>query len=318
MDQTRKSLASLINANPEEIVFTTNTTEGTNIVASSLGLNKKDNVVWDDLEYNSNKLVWLNLQRKNGVENRILKGNNGSVNIDDYGNVLDENTRVVSLSLVAHNSGYRYDARQMANLAHENGAYLHVDACQAVGAFQIDVKESEIDFLTCGTYKWLLGPIGLAFLYIRGDLIPKLEPLYQGWMQVEEWSKDPKKIVDKHFETAQKYQTGTIHFQGVYEFNAALSFIQEVGLNQIEKHNFALSKKLWNMLSDLGMKMYTPEGMMSSIVTCRASNSLKVGKFLADNNIIVTAREDLIRFSPHFFNIETEIEHTVEMLKQCI
>ncbi|MCJ7624827.1 MAG: aminotransferase class V-fold PLP-dependent enzyme [Anaerolineaceae bacterium] len=318
MDRAKINLALLINAHPDEIVLTTNTSEGTNIVASSLQINKPDNIIWDDLEYNSNKLVWLNLQQKNNIENRIVRSNQGAIRFEDYEKVVDENTRVISLSLVAHNGGYRYDARQMADLAHENGAYLHVDACQAVGAFKIDVKEDEIDFLTCGAYKWLLGPTGLAFLYIREGLIPKLEPIYRGWMQVKEWSQDPEKIADILFETAQKFQTGTIHFQGIYELNAALNFIQEVGLDQIEKHNFALSRKLWNMLNEIGMEMYTPEGTMSSIVTCMTPPNMDAGRFLAENNIIVTSREGLIRFSPHLFNIDAEIEHAVEVLKRCL
>ena len=314
MEQVSQKFAGLINAHPDEVTLTTNTTEGTNIVANMLDLSAGDTIVWDDLEYNSNKLVWLYQEKNKGAKNIILKSYEGAVDLNAYRKAITENTKVISISLVAHNNGFRYDLKELAEIAHAKGAYLHVDASQAIGSIKVDVQESNIDFLTCGAYKWLLGPNGLAFFYIRKDLIEKFFPLYQGWMQVKDWSGDPASPSARLFNTARKFMTATLHFQGFYEMKAALKMIEEISILKIEEQNLKLSHLLWEGVASRGYKLFTPPDTRSSIVSFFSDRAEEIEKTFQQNRIIITRRENLIRISPHFFNTEEEINQVIDLL----
>jgi selenocysteine lyase/cysteine desulfurase len=161
-DAVRPLVARLVNATPEEIAFLSNTSEGTNIVAAAIDWRPGDNVVCDDLDHPTNLLIWRHYELAHEVEVRVVPNRGGAVEARDLARAVDDHTRVVSISLVAPNTGYLHDARALSNIAHARGAWLHVDAAQALGAIPVDVRASGIDCLTAGTYKWLLGPTGLA------------------------------------------------------------------------------------------------------------------------------------------------------------
>ena len=153
LGQAKDDLAGMIGAKPDEVAITTNTTQGTNIVATSLRFEPGDNVVWDDLSYPSNAVVWRSLESSRGVENRVLKNVGGAVSLAEYEKAVDGRTRIISVSQVSHRNGFVYDVKGLADLAHAHGAYLHVDGIQAVGAIAVDVKSAGIDFYTSGVYK---------------------------------------------------------------------------------------------------------------------------------------------------------------------
>jgi cysteine desulfurase/selenocysteine lyase len=313
INRVRGTVAEFINARPGEIAFTTNTTEGSNIVAASLGLTQGDNVVWDDLDHPSNEMVWLHQERTKGVENRIVRSKAGAVSVADFERLVDPRTKVISISYVSHHNGYCHDVKQLADLAHSFGAYLHVDAIQAVGALQVDVKESGIDFLTCGTYKWLLSAVGLAFFYMRQELLPKFAPPFQGWMQVKAWD-DPDFYSYEMHESARKFETATLHLQGIYELGAALNYLDGIGKNKIEAQVLRLCSRLWKGLADLNVTLLTPPATKSGIVTCAVEDAEKKAGLLADNRIVVTVRDNNIRISPHFFNTEEEIDRFLDVM----
>jgi selenocysteine lyase/cysteine desulfurase len=314
MEQVRCAVATLINSKPNEIAFSTNTSAGTNMVASALNLCPGDNVIWDDLEYPSNKLVWLHQQSTKGVENRIVSSQDGAVGVDDYARMVDNRTKLICVSHVTHRNGYRHDITRLANLAHSVGAYLHVDAIQAIGAIKVDAKNAGVDFLTCGTYKWLLGPIGLAFFYVREELLPALEPDRQGWMQVRTWASDPRHPAAEMYSSARKFESATLNFQGMYELRAALAFINEIGMDRIEQQVLRLSSKLRKGLAGLNADLITPPETRSGIVTCAVQNENRMAQLMAENRIITTVRDGEMRISPHFFNTEKEIDRLLDVM----
>lgn len=315
MERVRRSVADFVNARAEEIAFTTNTTDGTNIVAEALGVQSGENIVWDDLAHPSNKLVWLHQQAKNGVENRVVTSKAGAVEFSEFERLVDDQTRVVSVSYVAHSNGWRQDVKRLADLAHAHGAYLHVDAIQAIGCLQVDVKESNIDFLACGGYKWLMGPVGLAFLYVREELLDRLAPPRQGWMQLRSWESwrdysQPPKI---HL-SARKFETGTLHTQGLFELEEALSFLNGIGMEQVEATVLRLSSMLWQGMADSGMNLITPPGTRSGIVACKIDHEEQVAEALRANHIAATVRQGTVRLAPHFFNTQAEIEQVLDVI----
>jgi len=343
MDQSRRLIAELINAKPAEISITTNTTEGTNVVATSLRLEPGDNVVWDDLDYPSNIVVWLNQERARGVENRVVENKGGMLHLADFERVVDTKTKVISISHVSDRNGYVHDLRALADLAHAHGAYIHVDGSQAVGAIQVDVKSAGIDFLTCGAYKWLLGPIGLAFFYVREELLPVLEPVFGGWRQVKEWQPYPPyplRLYPREFySSARKFEYATVHFQGVFELKAALDYIRGIGMDKIEEQVLRLSSRLWKGLKYLGSELTTPPETRSGIVTSVVNDGQKTFQLLRENKIVASVKPvddpreyvardkklagsappgSYLRISPHFFNTEEEIDHLLSVLESRI
>ena len=340
MDEARDRIAKLINAKPDEIAITTNTTEGTNIVATSLGLQPGDNVVWDDLDYPSNIVVWLNQEQTRGVQNREAKNRQGVLDVVDFEPLVDSRTRVLSVSHVSDRNGYVHDLKSLADLVHAHGGYLHVDGIQAVGALQMDVKALGVDFLTCGTYKWLLGPTGLGFFYVKEELLSELQPVFCGWRQVKEWQPYPdfplRLYPRELWGSARKFECATVHFQGLYELKAALDYIDGIGMDKIERQVLQLSSKVWRGLHDLGAELKTPRGTRSGIVTCWVNDGRRTEELLTKRNITVSVkpaddpreyvgryqeslgsapiRSDL-RISPHFFNTEEEIDHLLSVLE---
>jgi cysteine desulfurase/selenocysteine lyase len=323
MDEVRHKIALLVNAEPTEIAITTNTTQGTNIVALSLALGPGDNVVWGSQEYPSNGMVWLAEARRRGFENRIIQDNTGALGTADFAREVDEHTKVISVSHVSHRNGHVLDLRSLAALAHAHGAYLHVDAIQSVGAIQVDVKEAGVDFLTSGTYKWLLGPLGLAFFYIRGDLLPGVESPYSGEMQAKRWPSALQTFSDREFalelhETARKFEYATVHFQGLYELRAALDYISDIGMAEIEAQVLRLSSKVWQGLDNLGIKLLTPPNTASGIVTCLVDDAQTVTRILDEHNIVASLKAaKQLRISPHFFNSEDEVDQLVSVLRSA-
>ena len=316
LGQAKDDLAGMIGANPGEVAITTNTTQGTNIVATSLGFEPGDNVVWDDLSYPSNAVVWRSLERSKGVENRFLKNRGGVVSLADYERVVDDKTKIISVSHASHRNGYVYDVNGLADLAHAHGAYLHVDGIQAVGAIGVDVKSSGIDFYTSGVYKWLLGPMGLAFFYVREELLPQLEPVFRGFLQVKKYGDDAHLLPVEFYETARKFETATVHFQGAFELKAALDYLNGVGMDRIEEQVLRLSSRVWQGMKDLGLELFTPPGPRSGIVTCVVDDGPAVGRLLKEKGIVASINVGKeLRISPHFFNTEEEIDQLLSVLE---
>jgi selenocysteine lyase/cysteine desulfurase len=323
MEEVRRKVAELINARPHEVAITTSTTQGTNLVATSLPLGPGDNVVWGSQSYPSNGLVWLAQEQRRGLENRIIEDERGALRVSDFVPAVDEHTKVISVSHVSYSNGHVADLRGLADLAHSHGARLHADAIQAVGAIRVDVKETDVDFLTCGTYKWLLGPLGLAFFYVKEELLQELVPVFAGEMQAKAWLNPLQEFTQGEFpaelhETASKFEYATVHFQGLFELRAALDYILGIGVDRIEEQVLKLSSKLWNGLSDRGFEMRTPPGTQSGIVTCIVGDAEKVDELLSENRIVASLKAgNRLRVSPHFFNTEGEIDHLLAVMEEA-
>ena len=261
-------------------------------------------------------MVWRGLEKSKGVENRVLRNRAGVVTVSDYEKAVDNRTRIISVSHVSHRNGCVYDLKGLADLAHAHGAYLHVDGIQALGAIDVNVKEAEVDFYTSGFYKWLLGRIGLAFLYVREELLSELEPVFRGFLQVKKWADDAHLLPQALYETARKFETATIHFQGAFELKAALDYLNGVGMGKIEQQVVRLSSRLWEGMGALDLRIFTPPEARSGIVTCLVDDGQAVRRLLDENGIVASVNmASELRVSPHFFNVEEEIEYLLSVLQ---
>src|SRR5262249_38074804 len=147
---------------PEQVALLYSTSEGENIVTRSLGLKAGDNVVIDELHFTTTFVLYRQLEQELGIQLRIVPHSQGQVRLADYDAHVDRKTRLVSVAWVSNRNGYRQDIRALAALAHSRGAYLYVDAIQALGTFPTDLGAEGMDFLTSGSYKWFFGGFGVA------------------------------------------------------------------------------------------------------------------------------------------------------------
>lgn len=306
-DTVRAQYARLIGASPEEIAFLYSTSEGENIVARGLGLEAGQNVVVDELHYNTTFVLYRELERTRGVELRIVKARDGAVGVEDFARHVDRRTRLVSVAWVSHQNGFRHDMKPLADLAHAHGAFCYADGVQAVGMFPIDVRQAGVDFMTAGTYKWLLGSFGVAPFFIRRELLDRIPLDRHGALHVERELPDHRYEI---FTTAKRFDYATPAFGPIYQLKAALSYLERVGVAAIETHTVALADRLNRGLRDIGARVQTPLGNRSSIVSFATAPERQPAAHFASAGVDVSVRDAgrQVRVSPALFNTSEDID----------
>jgi selenocysteine lyase/cysteine desulfurase len=313
-DEVRAAFARLIGAQPGEIGFLFATSEGENIVARALRLTRGDNVVVDELHYNTTFVLYRHLEQTTGVELRIVKARDGGASAADFAPLVDRRTRVVSVAWVSHQNGYRHEMAPLAELAHRHGAWLYADAVQAVGMFPIDVKAVGVDVMTSGTYKWLLASYGVAPFYVRADLLDRIVPDRMGALHVERTLPDHRYEI---YKTAKKFDYATLAFGPVYQLGAALNYLDRVGVERIERHTVGLAHQLADGLRARGLTVLTPPGTRSSIVAFRnPTDAAATRAVLNAARARVSVRENgtQIRVSPALFNTSDDIRRFLDVV----
>src|SRR5688572_15446147 len=314
-DEVRGQFARLVRAEPDEIGFLFATSEGENIVASALDLKPGDNVVIDELHYNTTFVLYRHLEATRGIVHRIVKHRDGRVTVDDFARAVDDRTRLVSVAWVSHQNGFRHQMRPLADLAHAHRAVFYADAVQALGMFPADVRDTGVDCLTCGTYKWLLGGFGVAPFFIRRELLERIRIDRLGALHVE------KELGDHRYEiyrTAKKFEYATLPFAEVYQLGTALTYLERVGVARIERHTVALAQELREGLVALGFRLLTPPANASSIVSFYLDrNQARAREVLDKAGVQVSFRErgTQLRVSPALFNTRGDIGRFLETAK---
>lgn len=306
-DEVRRQFARLINASEEEVGFLAATSEGENLIAGALDLRPGDNVVIDDLHYQTEFVLYKRLEQTRRIELRVAKGRGGGVTRADFEPLVDRRTRLLSVALVSHQNGYRHDLRPLADLAHAYGAWLYTDAIQAAGMIPIDVRVADVDVLCAGTYKWLLAGFGTAPLYVRKELLDRIQPDRWGALHV---AKDLGNHRYEIHRSAKKFEYATLAFGAVYQLGAGLAYLEKVGVPRIEAHTVSLAHQLRDGLVARGFDLLTPPQNRSSIVSVRNPAAAGVAqRTFRDAGIEVSFRENgtQIRVSPALFNTSDDV-----------
>ncbi|MBN1222038.1 MAG: aminotransferase class V-fold PLP-dependent enzyme [Candidatus Aminicenantes bacterium] len=318
-EEVRRQFAGFVGASADEIGFISSTSEGENIVVNSLDFNSSDNVVIDDLHYATTFAVYKHLEATKGVELRIAANREGRVSLEDFAALIDRKTRLVSVAWVSHQNGFRQDLKTLAALAHERGAYVYTDAIQAVGMFPMDLRETGVDFLASGTYKWLVAGFGVAPFFVRKDLLDRIRPDRRGHLHI---AKDLGNHRYEIYETAKKFEYATLSFVSIYQLGASLSYLERVGVDRIEAHTVGLARKLRKGLADLGFRLFTPEGNASSIVTFFSPKPYhEAVKIFEAAKVEVSFRGENrshVRVSPALFNTAGDIDRFLNVAEQLI
>lgn len=317
--EVRKLFAEMAGASEDEIGFLFSTTEGENIVVNSLDFKPGDNVVFDDLVYESTPVIYRKLQKTRGVEMRIVKNRGGAGTVEDFSKLVDKRTRIVSVAWVSNTSGHRHDVKGLADLAHAHGAYLYADAAQFIGTAPVNVSELGVDFFATGTYKWLLAGFGVAPFFVRQELLERIDSPNVGWMvakQLPHYDYQP-------YRNARKFEYSSPTYSEFYELSAALSYLKSVGLDRIETQSLALVQQLRKGLVDRGFQLFTPEGNRSPIVSFFVKKTrAEAQAILEAERIKVSVQETepivRVRVSPAFFNNAADVNRFLAVSEKLI
>ena len=309
----RRKYARLIGASEAEVGVLFATSEGENIVARALGLGSGDNVVIDDLHYDTTYVLYQRLVETTGLEVRVVPNRHGAAPVEAFGRFVDDHTRLISVSWVSHQNGYCHDLRALADLAHAHGAYLYADAIQGVGMVELDVRETGIDFFTAGTYKWLLGGFGVAPFFVREELLDRITVDRLGALHIAEGQAGDRYTL---FPDARKYIYATLGFGAVYQLSSGLDYLLDVGVDRIEAHTVPLAHRLRQGLLDQGFPVLTPEENRSAIVTFEPGVGVERLRRDLDRSRVRVSLKDggrRVRAGVALFNNQEEVDRLLEV-----
>jgi len=309
----RQRFATLIGASEMEIGVLFATSDGENIVSRALDLKQGDNVVIDDLHYDTTYLLYQKLAEQRGLEVRIVNSEAGGAPVDAFAEHVDRQTQLISVAWVSHQNGFRHDLAGLADLAHSNGAYLYADAIQGIGALDVDVRSTGIDFFTAGTYKWLLGGYGVAPFYVREELLERIGPDRLGSLSIAG-------ELDHHrfrvHDDARKYGYATMGFGSVFQLRAALDYLLRVGVPNIEAHTVGLAQQLNTGLVGQGHDVWTPKDNRSPIVTFRHHRDITLVRSTLEEagiRISFKAEGEELRAGIALFNNSDDIDKLLDV-----
>jgi selenocysteine lyase/cysteine desulfurase len=313
---TRRAVAQLLGAEPAEIAFVKNTSEGISLFTNGLDWQRGDEVVSLEGEFPANYYPWQLLETK-GVALRLVKNEYGRFSLDAIAQALGPRTRVVAVSFVQYLSGFRLDLNALGGLCAAHNALLFVDAIQGLGVFPLDVRRAHIAGLAADGHKWLTGPEGAGLLFIRKDLIDSIQPTTIGWMNFRRWMDFTSRDLTWR-DDARRYEPGSLNTVGIYGLGAALNLLLEIGVENIAERVLDLTDRLRAGLKRQGHRVFGPDlrAECSGIVSFvpRSQTAEQVANLLREEGIIVSARCGMVRVSPHFYNSEAEIDCLLECL----
>ena len=316
-DNTVKDrIAKFIGADKSEIAFVKNTTEGISIVANGIEWKEGDIVIIADIEYPSNVYCWMNL-KKRGVNIRWIKTKLGRILVEDIESLIDERTRLVSLSGVQFSNGFRLDLERTSEICQEHGVLLNLDMIQYLGSLQIDLSICPIDFLSAGGHKWLLSPIGTGIFYCRKTSMHHLHPHNVGYHSVDK----PEDHLDYDLTfrpTAGRFEEALVNFPGIWGLNSAIGIFLELGMKNIEDHIQELISFAIEGLESKGYQIISSKENKerSGILAFRHPkiSPEEISNRLEDANIHLAIRAAGLRISPSVYNDKDEIGLMLEVL----
>lgn len=333
----RLAASRLLGCSPEEISILKNTTEGISFVAEGLAWKQGDNVVVGETEFPSNYVPWKRLESR-GVECRVVKNHEGGFSLEDVAQLVDGRTRVVALSSVSFHNGFAPDLIAIGELCASRGAHLCVDAIQSLGALAMDVRKANISFLAADGHKWLLGPEGAAVFFASEQARDELRVLESGWMNTDlkgSWIGAETELL----RDGRRFEGGTLNTNGVYGLRAAIDLINDVSPMQIEAEVLRVANRLAEKLEELEFAVHSPRPLRSGIVSvtpprfdlekARKGAGLRKGivvkdpvrlfhRYLERQKVICAPREGMLRFAPHFYNDELDLDRAMAAIRRIL
>ncbi len=308
------SAARLFNCRPDDIAVGSSATELLASLAWAIAPGPESNVVSTHLAFPSTVYPWARVARHTGFEMRLAEGRDDYIDLADLARVIDRRTAVVCLSDVEYSTGQRHDVAQLAEIAHSHDALLVVDATQSAGSFPIDVGEWGVDALIAASYKWLCGPFGVAVMYLAPHLQHALDPGLVGFRSHKEmWDLRADRL--EFPGTASRFEFSTMAYGCALGLTESIDYLMRVGLDRISSWNMRLADLLIEGLRRRNGAIVSSlkDGDRASIVAVRFANAsaTALAEHLNAARVVVSARRNVLRFSPHLYNDEEDISQAL-------
>lgn len=317
--------AGLINAEPDEVTYVQSTTVGENLVIKALGIPRSGGkVVTEELHYVGSLPTYAQLEDQGVDVVTVRATDDGRIPLEEFESAIDDDTSLVTISLVSMINGFQHDLQELCRIAHANGAMVYADIVQAVGSVPLDVKASGVDFCSAASYKWLMGEQGLGFLYARKDRLGEIERPWFGHYQLASRT-------DLGFPNPERGEliTGFEHVEGTRGYFAmgsqpnivaalldhSIQYLLDVGVDNIQDYRQPMIDRLQAQLPKLGYAPLTPASSKTAIVSFRHDGDRDAlrGRLQAADVTITTGRWHL-RVSPSVFNDMDDIERLIGAL----
>lgn len=314
VNQSKAEFGKLIHAEPEDIAVGTSVSELTSAVASALPLNtSRKKIVVTDAEFPTVGLIWQ-AQQKYGFQVQFLPVKSGVIDPEDYDRYVDQNTIITSACDTYYYNGFRQDLKKIIPKIHEKGSLVFVDAYQGLGTHPLDVKELDIDFLASGNLKYLLGVPGIAFLYVKKELVEYLHPSLTGWFgQENPFAFDIHRFV--YAQGARRFDNGTPPVPTAYIARAGMKIINSIGIENIYRWTTALSEHCVKGALARGLELASPTDLSikapnTAIRVPGDSHDFELA--LREKGVIASARNDVVRVAPHFFITREDLDDVLD------
>jgi len=315
-EEARTTFAQFINASPDEVAIVTSVSAGINGVASALGFRERKKVVMGEFEFPTMGHIWL-AQRPRGTEVEFVRAEGNRISADNYEKMIDGNTLIVPLTRVCFKNGFRSEINAITEIAHRSGALVMLDDYQDCGTRPVDVKAMDLDFFLTGTLKYLLGPPGLAFMYVRRELITSLTPTVTGWFaQANPFAYDPQTF--DLSTTARRFESGSPSVPNVYAAVPGFQLLKEIGMENVASHIERLAQSLLSGARDLGIRAKTPADSAGPLVVLQCKDSTLMVQKLSESGIVASNRHDGLRISFHVYNTMDDVKAVAEVLKKNV
>jgi cysteine desulfurase/selenocysteine lyase len=310
-ERARELVARLINAEPDEIGFTTNTSSGINLIVDAL--EGRGEVISCELEFPVSTLPWIH----RGIGINLLKARGGEIVVEEIAGAMTERTGIVCLSHVQFSNGFR---TPLAEIGAMKGRHkLVVNAAQSAGVFQIDVRRMRIDALCSTGHKWLLAGYGSGFVYLSRELLEETRARAASWMSVRHPFAMRNDALDLRRDAAARAEVGCPHFAGIFALEAAIEYQLNIGGERVESRALELNRHLTEQLSEAGWKILSPlrdESTRSAETLVACDDPARIVRHLHERGVAVTQKPEGFRVATHFFNDESDIARLVAALAE--
>ena len=310
-ERARADVARLVNAEPEEIAFTTNTSSGMNLIVDAL--EGAGRVVSCDLEFPVTTIPWLH----RGARVRMVEARGGVLRAEDVLAAAGADRSVICLSHVQYSNGLRTPIEEVGAT---KGRHLFVvNAAQSAGVFPIDVKRLKVDALCSTGHKWMLAGYGSGFVYLSRELLGQTRPRAVSWMSVEDPFAMRNDSYQLRADAAARAEAGCPHFAGIFALGEAARQLLELGVEHVERRALALNRRLTESLEAAGHEVLSPLGderFRSAETLVRAADPRAAVKHLARRRVAVTIKPEGFRAATHYFNDDSDIARLVAALDE--
>lgn len=313
LEGLRRKIATLIGASREEIALAPSVSYAVSSIASCLRYDGRGRVVTTDLDFPTIPYQWL--VRPDANLDMIQSEDSVTIPLDAWEEALYEGAAIVATSHVFYATGFLQDVSAIGRMAHTVGGLCIIDGYHATGQLPVDVRELGVDVYISGSLKWLLGGPGLAFMWVRRELIQELKPTFTGWFaNAHQFDFDPRRFAFR--EDARRFEVGTPSMASVFAADAGLGIILEAGPGAVRRRTLELATDLIERAEDAGLDVRAPPAdSRTGIVMIESEDAPGTARRLVSRGVIVDSRGSRVRISPYFYNTPGENETVVDLMK---